>query len=41
VTKINISEKKMEGVVKVDNCGIDHIRLIKYLNKEQKILVAN
>lgn len=31
----------MEGVVKVDNCGIDHIRLIKYLNKEQKILVAN
>lgn len=31
----------MEGVVKVDNCMVDHIKLIKYLNNEQKILVAN
>ena len=31
----------MEGVVKVDYCGLDHIKIIKYLNNEQKILVCN
>ena len=41
ITKVNINEKKMEGVVKVDTCGVDHVRLIKYLNGEQKILVVN
>ncbi len=41
MTKVNINEKKMEGVVKVDGCGVDHVRLIKYLNNEQKILIIN
>lgn len=41
MTKININEKKMEGVVRVDTCGIDHIRLVKYVGNEQKILVVN
>ena len=32
VTKVNVNDKKMEGVVKVDNSGLDHIRLVKYIN---------